>query len=81
MLLQPFSDAGQGAFVCIGRRVRPMKDPNFFKQNNGDSTALSFRDFCTKLKEQSLDIAPLDISARGASKDQFERSLVPTLHS
>ena len=58
-----------------------MKDPNFFKQDNGDATPLSFRDFGAKLNEQRLDIAPLDISARGASKDQLKRSLVPTLHS
>ena len=58
-----------------------MKDPNFFKQDNGDATPLSFRDFGAKFDEQSLYIAPLDVSARGSSKNQFERALVPTLHS
>jgi hypothetical protein len=81
MLLQPFSDASDGSFDCIGRRVRSMKDSHFFKQDNGDAAPLSFRNFGTKLDEQCLDIAPPDISACGASKDQLERSLVPTLHS
>ena len=58
-----------------------MKDPDFFKQDNGDATPLSFRDIGAKFNEQSLYIAPLNISARGSSKNQLERALVPTLHS
>jgi hypothetical protein len=57
-----------------------MKDPNLFKQNNGDATPFSFRNFGAKLEEQGFDIAPLDISARRPSKNQLERPLVPTLH-
>ena len=37
-----------------------MKDTNVFKQDNGNATTLSFRDFGAKLCEQSLDVAPLN---------------------
>lgn len=58
-----------------------MKDSHFFKQNNGDAAPLSLRDFGAKLQGQSLDIAPLNISACRASEDQLKRPLVPTPHS
>ena len=58
-----------------------MKDPNLCEKDDGDTAPLSFRDFGAKLEEECLDIAPLNISARGASKYQLERSLMPTLHS
>jgi len=57
-----------------------MKDSHFFKQDNGNATSLAFRDFGTKLYEQSLYIAPLDVSACGPSKDQFEGTLMLPLH-
>jgi len=40
--------------------MRPVKDTNVFKQDNGNATTLSFRDFGAKLCEQSLDVAPLN---------------------
>jgi hypothetical protein len=61
--------------------MRPMKDPDFSKQHNGHAAALSFSDFSAKFHEQSLNVAPLDISAGGPSKDQFERALVLPLHA
>ena len=58
-----------------------MKDTNVFKQDNGNATTLSFRDFGAKLCEQSLDVAPLNVPACGPSKDQFEGALVLPLHA
>ena len=61
--------------------MRPVKDTNVFKQDNGNATSLSFRDFGAKLCEQSLDVAPLNVPACGPSKDQFEGALVLSLHA
>ena len=57
-----------------------MKDSHFFKQDNGNATTLAFRDFGAKLYEQSLYVTPLDVSACGPSKDQFEGALMLPLH-
>lgn len=81
MLFQPLADARHRAFVCIRRRVWPVKYPNFLKQDDSDTTTLSLADLGAQFCEQRFDIAPLDVPARGASEDQFEGALVPSLHA
>ncbi len=58
-----------------------MKHPNFFEQDYGYTTTFSRRDFGAQFHEQRLDVAPLDVTARGVTEDQFESALVLPLHS
>jgi hypothetical protein len=60
--------------------MRAMKHSHFFEQNNGYPTPFALADLGAQLTEQRLDIAPLDVAAGGASKDQLERALVLSLH-
>ena len=57
-----------------------MKHPNLSKQDHSDPTALSFGHLGSKFHEQRLDIAPRDIAAGGAGKNQFDSALVLPPH-
>jgi hypothetical protein len=81
MLLQPLSDACHSAFVRIGRRVGPVKYPNFLKEDHGDTTTLSFADLGAQFFEKRFDISPLNIAAGGPGEDQFEGALVLSPHA
>lgn len=58
-----------------------MKHPHFLEQNHGYTTALSLADFGTQFYKQRFNIAPLDVCAYRAGKDQFKSSLVLALHA
>ena len=58
-----------------------MEHSHFLEEDHSYTTTLSFADFCAQFDKQRFDIAPLDISTRGASEEQFESSLVLPLHT
>jgi len=58
-----------------------MKHPHFFKQDDSDAATFPLTNFGTKFCKQRFDIAPLDVSTRGAGEDQFESALVLPPHA
>ena len=58
-----------------------MKHLDFFEQDYRYATTFSLRDFGAQLYKQRFDIAPLDVTARGVTEDQFESALVLPLHA
>lgn len=58
-----------------------MKYSHFFKQDHSYTTTFSLTDFGAQFYKQRFDIAPLNISTRGAREDQFKSSLVFPLHA
>ena len=80
MLFQPLSDTGNSPFVRIGRRMGAVEDAHLLKQNDGNSATFALTDIRSQLHEKGFDIAPLNVRARGPSEDQFQRSLMPSLH-
>ena len=58
-----------------------MKDPHLAEQDNRHATTLSLADLGPEFAEESFDVLPLHIGARGVSKDDFERPLVLPLHA
>jgi hypothetical protein len=57
-----------------------VKDPYLVKQKDRNPAACPFFNFCAQFNEETLNIAPLDIAARRPRKDQFNSSLMPSLH-
>ena len=60
--------------------MRAVKHPYFLEQNNCNTATFPFAELGAQLNEQRLDIAPLDIGARGPREDQFKGALVSSLH-
>jgi hypothetical protein len=58
----------------------PMKYPHLAKQKYGNPASCTLFDFRAKFNEQGFNIAPLDVCARGAGKNQFNNPLVLPLH-
>ena len=80
MLLQPLADAGDGALVCIRRRVRSVEDTHFVEQDDGNPAALALADLGPELGEERFDVLPLDVCARRMREDNFNRALMLPLH-
>jgi len=57
-----------------------VKDPHLIKQKDRNPAACPFFNFCAQFNEETFHIAPLDIAARRPRKDQFNSSLMPSLH-
>ncbi len=58
-----------------------MKYSHFFEQDHSYTTTFSLADFGAQFYKQRFDIAPLDVSTRGAGEDQFESAPVLPLHT
>jgi hypothetical protein len=58
-----------------------VEHSHFFEQDHGYTTTLALADFGAQFYKQRFNIAPLDVSACRAGKDQFKSSLVLTLHA
>ncbi len=80
MLFKPFADCSHGSLVCIGRRMRPVENPDFAKQVNRDTAASALFNFSPKLCKQSLNIPPLDIATCRSGENQFDNALMPPFH-
>ena len=61
--------------------MRPVKDANFLKQHNSHATTFTLADLCAKVREERLNIAPLNIAARRAREDQVKGALMLSLHA
>ncbi|OIQ71519.1 hypothetical protein GALL_468600 [mine drainage metagenome] len=57
-----------------------VKDPHLIKQKDRNPATCPFFNFCPKFNEETLNIAPLDITARRPRKNQFNNSLMPSFH-
>ena len=57
-----------------------MKDAHFAKQDHRHATALTLDHLGTQFLKKAFDIAPLDVGAGRAGKDEFKRALVFSLH-
>ena len=58
-----------------------MEHSHFFEQDHGYTTTLALADFGSQFYQQRFNIAPLDVSACRAGKDQFKSSLMLPLHA
>ena len=58
-----------------------MEHSHLFEYDYSYTTTLSLADFSAQFDKQRFNIAPLDVSTRGAGEDQFESSLVLPLHT
>ena len=79
MLLERLANACGSTLVRIRRRVRTMKHAHFAKQNDGHPASLPLADLRAQFAKQSLDVAPLDVRARGMREDRGQRTLVLAL--
>ena len=60
--------------------MRSVEHSNFRKQNYRHVTSFSLGDFRAQRFEQSLNVAPLDVSARRVLEDEFKSALMLALH-
>jgi hypothetical protein len=58
-----------------------VKHSHFFKHDHGYATSFSLTDFGAQFDKQRFDVAPLDVSTRGAGEDQFKSALMLPLHA
>jgi hypothetical protein len=57
-----------------------VENPHLIKQKDRNPTARAFFNLSPQFNEKALNIAPLNIAARWPRKNQFNNSLMPTLH-
>lgn len=80
MLLKPFANTGDGTFIGVGRRMRPMKHPHFAKQHNRYTAAFSLYDLCTKFLKQAFNVAPLNVGTCWSGEYELQSASVLSLH-
>jgi hypothetical protein len=81
VFIKPFTERSNSTFVCIGRWVGPVKDPDFAKQDDRNSAARPLTDIPTKLLQQGFDVPSRQAAAYGTGEDQLKGALVLPLHS
>lgn len=61
--------------------MRSVENTYLVEQDNSDAATFTLADLSAQFFEECFDILPLDICICRVSKDQFERSLILSLHA